>query len=425
MPPENINPIEQNVNQISPKLKIKWWMVIAGAVLIIVITGGAFYFINKTKNVSTENIGDNIDCVIDTENLDKLGTFPVSYSTREKFKSPLFQAVMNGDTIESINLLNNGADANEKIEADGGYYTPLMVAVSIGATQITKCLLDKGADPSVTNHQGRNALIFAAVNCRADVVDILLSGGADPSVQVPDGRDALMFSSYCAVSSNESSYNIIRNLLSHGAKVNVISKSLNLADPNGPGISALGSLASIGNNENIIAELMKAGAKDSDDGLYMKPSKYAVSGNDKISYDVLVGATSSDILSINNKLPSSLVWSEKLDGRQEYSKAEAYCKGLTGYRLPTKTELLVAFINNEPGFSPDRYFTSDSGDGMYWSASYIIDQKKDVWEKKPFTAELKEYYLKSGWSTHGVVNMYNGIYYTALDKSSVRCVKVD
>ena len=371
---------------------------------------------NDADNTKT-TIVDKSDCIIDPNGIEQVGYFSVESSTREHLSSPLFQAVMDGDATSSIDLLNNGANANEKVSGDDGYYTPLMIASSMGANQIVKCLLKKGADSSVVNRQGRTALMFAAENCRDNVVNTLVEGGTDVNVKDKDNKDVLYFAAVCSVSSKDKSYRMIKALLAHGANPNVV--CCTVAEPGYDPLpdSALNALA-LNSNNVALAEMMKAGAKNSKEGgLWGKPSE-SVPYYDKLSYDVIIGATSSDILSLKKSGTYSASWSPESNKVLGYDDAVAYCKNIDGYRLPAKTELQVAFVNEEAGFKPDVYHTNDLGDGMQWT------RKNDgQWEKEAISEETKDYYVKQGYISSGSVNMYNGIYYTVMGKVRTRCIK--
>ncbi len=371
--------------------------------------------VNQTATVNSN------DCVFDPSKTESIRYFDVSLATRTHVTSPLFNAVMDGNTSESINLINKGANVNEKIAGDkDGFFTPLMVASSIGATQITKCLLSKGADPMVASDQGENALMYGAENCSVDSVNAIIDSGADVNAKDKIGDSALYFAAVCAVSSSEKSFAMIHNLLVHGANPNVVSKSEYPSNPNGPGHNALETLALNSGNGNAIAELMKAGGTNSSSGLFMAPSDYAkqVGGGDKVSYDILVGETSPDITSLKDVNTPPIIWSAESNEKLGYKDAVAYCKNINGYRLPIKTELQIAFVNKEPGFSLDLYHTSDTGDGTIWSYN------KGEWQKSNITDETKKYWLEQGFTPYGVVNMYNGIYYTSsYFTARARCIK--
>jgi len=194
MPPENTNKIDTTMgqnNQIKVGGSKKQWLIIIGIVLLLIIIVFTAKLLLSGKNNTGKQV--SVQCAVDTQNMEKVAYFPISYSTREKFTSPLFIAVIDGDTVQAINLINNGADVNEKIETGkGGYFTPLMIAASTGANQITKCLLAQGADPMVVNDQGRNALMFAAVQGREEAVELLGQDRRFINTKDLDGRTPLI-----------------------------------------------------------------------------------------------------------------------------------------------------------------------------------------------------------------------------------------
>jgi ankyrin repeat protein len=58
---------------------------------------------------------------------------------------------------------------------------PLHLAASYGSANVAAALLNAGADPDVSDSQGRRPLHYAAANGRLGVMDLLLSHYADPN----------------------------------------------------------------------------------------------------------------------------------------------------------------------------------------------------------------------------------------------------
>lgn len=86
-------------------------------------------------------------------------------------------------------LLEKGADINM---ADGRGTTPLMSAAHWGSEAITDVLLRHGAKPDLQDQEGRTALIIAAhTDIYAPIVKLLLEHGADPDLQDKQGDSAL------------------------------------------------------------------------------------------------------------------------------------------------------------------------------------------------------------------------------------------
>ena len=130
------------------------------------------------------------------------------------------------DEADFIELLLTYVPDIDSRTAEG--YTPLMIAAFTANLQAVKCLLEKGADPSleankrwnvlhfasqggdpriihlIVNHvtdiesrtaQGYTPLMIAAVNAKLQAVNCLLEKGADPSLQDNDGWNLLHFAS--------------------------------------------------------------------------------------------------------------------------------------------------------------------------------------------------------------------------------------
>jgi ankyrin repeat protein len=68
---------------------------------------------------------------------------------------------------------------------------PLHSAVAAQDIEISRLLLEAGADPNSTQHGGFTPLLEAAQLADADMVDLLLGHGADPRARLEDGRSAV------------------------------------------------------------------------------------------------------------------------------------------------------------------------------------------------------------------------------------------
>jgi len=91
-------------------------------------------------------------------------------------------------------LLEKGADPNISDE-DGD--TALIEACEGGHTNVVELLMEKGADPNISNKRGRTPLIEASEEGHTNVVELLLEKGADPNISDEDG-DTPLNVAYCA-----------------------------------------------------------------------------------------------------------------------------------------------------------------------------------------------------------------------------------
>lgn len=102
------------------------------------------------------------------------------------------------------------ADNLSALQADGRF-TPLMRAAKEGRLEIVEELLLRGADLSVTNTDGCNALWLACYNGSHAILETLIAAGIDIDRQNGNGASALMY-----VSSN-SKPDLVKLLLAKGA----------------------------------------------------------------------------------------------------------------------------------------------------------------------------------------------------------------
>jgi uncharacterized protein len=126
--------------------------------------------------------------------------------------TPLSLACTNGDGAMVEMLLKAGADPNAALP---GGETPLMTAARTGSVASVKALVSRGANiDSKDDRRGQTALIWAAAEGHADVVQALIDADADFGTRVPSGFTPLLF----AV--REGRIDVLRTLLKAGANVN-------------------------------------------------------------------------------------------------------------------------------------------------------------------------------------------------------------
>jgi ankyrin repeat protein len=126
--------------------------------------------------------------------------------------TPLSLACTNGNAAIIEMLLEARADANAPLP---GVETPLMTAARTGKLPAVKALLSHGAVvDNKDERRGQTALMWAAAEGHASVVQALLDAGADYKLRVPSGFTPLLF----AV--REGRLDVVRVLLKAGADVN-------------------------------------------------------------------------------------------------------------------------------------------------------------------------------------------------------------
>ena len=124
---------------------------------------------------------------------------------------PLLLAARNGKYEISRVLLEHGADPHVH---DGSNCTALHLAarqVRDQSIMLLKCLLNHGADINARNQLGHTPLCIAIFNNELLAVNILLAEGADPNIPDKDGSTALDFAVL------RMSASMVDDLLAHGA----------------------------------------------------------------------------------------------------------------------------------------------------------------------------------------------------------------
>jgi ankyrin repeat protein len=157
-----------------------------------------------------------------------------------------FVAVRSNDIRLISKLVRTPAEANRRLPTSPGQNsgaTLLMQAAIHGEPALMKLLLDRGADPNLTNPLGATALHWAAGNPAK--VALLLKAGADPNAKSNLGRTPLLIAA--TTPGNSAS---VRLLLAKGANPKLL-------DSNGDG--PLGSAASSGDLQ-MLRLLLAAGA---------------------------------------------------------------------------------------------------------------------------------------------------------------------
>ncbi len=122
----------------------------------------------------------------------------------------LVEAAKNKDQEAVRSLLKQHADVNAR-QPDGA--TALMWAVHWDDFEMADLLIRAGANTNVANSYGAAPLWLTCSNGNAAMVEKLLKAGADPNTALPSGETALM-------AATETTADVVKMLLAHGADVN-------------------------------------------------------------------------------------------------------------------------------------------------------------------------------------------------------------
>lgn len=87
-------------------------------------------------------------------------------------------AIIMNDYNTVVKHIEAGTDLNS-VEPEGGS-TPLITSIVFGRNEISKALIDAGANLSIKNLEGSDALFISAMFCRTETLKLLLDKGADP-----------------------------------------------------------------------------------------------------------------------------------------------------------------------------------------------------------------------------------------------------
>ncbi|GKZ83328.1 hypothetical protein AnigIFM56816_008420 [Aspergillus niger] len=150
-------------------------------------------------------------------------------------------------TSERLSIVQLVLDAGANIELRGRYGFPLRAAVIINNFEITKCLLEKGADPNVIDEELGDALQAAASRGSLEIMSLLLAYKADVLGRGGHFGDTLQAAAF---GGHEKAVEL---LINHGAKDS-------WENPRGRYHSALRAAVYAG-QQSIVQRLLEAGAR--------------------------------------------------------------------------------------------------------------------------------------------------------------------
>jgi ankyrin repeat protein len=207
-------------------------------------------------------------------------------------KTALWLAVKSGGDEVVEALVKAGANVNI---ADRFGDAPLSTAPN---KAIAKMLIERGADANAVNERGESALWWAALNGRADVVEVLLQAGADVNKADSGGYSPL------SVAANAT---IATMIIERGVDVNAVNQS---------GQSAL-LLATMFNRVGVVEALVRAGADVSKaDNCGNAP--LSVAANATIA--TMMIERGADVNAVN-KRGESVLWRTALNGCDDVVEA--------------------------------------------------------------------------------------------------------
>lgn len=120
----------------------------------------------------------------------------------ERGFSPLILACYSGnETVAAYLIENSNVDY---VSSEG---TALMAAVFKGNARLVKLLLEKKANPNLTNNQGVSALIYAVQFKNAEMIRLLLEHNASKSQIDTDGKTAF---EYAVFAGDETIINLLK-----------------------------------------------------------------------------------------------------------------------------------------------------------------------------------------------------------------------
>jgi len=115
--------------------------------------------------------------------------FLLSCSGKNEHKSPLINAIMEGDLYAVKSMTDRGMNVNEK---DASKLTPLIYAVMNEKSEIVEILIEKGANIEDKDKDGDTALMYSIAQGNDFLTYLLVEKGANVNVKNKKGETPLM-----------------------------------------------------------------------------------------------------------------------------------------------------------------------------------------------------------------------------------------
>lgn len=106
----------------------------------------------------------------------------------QNINNKLLDGIRLNDDIKILDLLKQGADINCKNDYE---WSLLMVAILYDRKEITKKLIELGADINMTQYDGKTPLIIASEINRFDAIQLLIENDADWNIKDAEDMDFL------------------------------------------------------------------------------------------------------------------------------------------------------------------------------------------------------------------------------------------
>ena len=142
-----------------------------------------------------------------------LATTLVAVTTAQENSSDALYVAIRTNNLARLGAMT--ADRASVDAKDDRGITPLMYAAWVGSPEAMTLLLDRGADPNLTNSNGSSALMLSITELPK--VKLLLARGADANKASPRGRTALLLAAL-----SDASADVVKALIAAGADVKAV-----------------------------------------------------------------------------------------------------------------------------------------------------------------------------------------------------------